>query len=391
MLSPLVDRAIADAKEHRHALLKFISANDAGLTGSHQCGFYLPREGGVWKLFTTHAPSKGRIDKSPVKILWPDGLTTSSVVTWYGNKTRSEYRLTRFGRGFSWLTPDLVGSLLILIPKSMSEFIAYVFDREDDIENLQAALGLQVVGTWAVYPSTESVESEDECVEKKFRAFVAALTALPKGIVFAERTREVLDECVAKLRSSPLDEQFLRWVQAEDGLFRMAERKVVQDRINRLFKTVDDFVSTALSILNARKSRAGKSLEYHFEHALRKSEIPFDPRPKVEDTVPDIIIPGKREYEDPSFPEKKLFMVGLKRTCKERWTQVLDEAPRIREKHILTIQEGISPAQLEKMHKSRVTLIVPRLLQKAYPRKTEISLIDIDEFIASVRSALAKP
>ena len=36
----------------------------------------------------------------------------------------------------------MVGDLLILIPKSLNEFIAYVLDYDEDIEELQSALSL---------------------------------------------------------------------------------------------------------------------------------------------------------------------------------------------------------------------------------------------------------
>ena len=54
MISPLGERAITDASKHGRAILKFISANDVGRTGSHQCGYYLPKH--RWKVFTEQPP-----------------------------------------------------------------------------------------------------------------------------------------------------------------------------------------------------------------------------------------------------------------------------------------------------------------------------------------------
>src|SRR5690348_15409028 len=111
MASPSCERAINDALTRGVAILKFVSANDVGLTRSHQWGFYLPKGG--WRSFTPYGPIKGRVDKHPVSVTWPDGRKTKSVVTWYGDKTRSEYRLTRFGRRFPWIAPEMVGRLLV--------------------------------------------------------------------------------------------------------------------------------------------------------------------------------------------------------------------------------------------------------------------------------------
>ena len=80
------------------------------LTGSHECGFYLPIS--VWQMYTPHAPVKGRNDKHPVSIVWQDGRRTDSVITWYG-AAKHEYRLTRFGKDFPFLNEDVVGDLLV--------------------------------------------------------------------------------------------------------------------------------------------------------------------------------------------------------------------------------------------------------------------------------------
>jgi len=124
MISSDCERAIHDAIAQGTALLKYISPNDVGATGSHQSGYYLPKK--LWSHFTPYGPVKGRNDDHPVDIVWPDGRTTNSVVKWYGTGTRSEYRITRFGRGFPWLKDGNIGNLLVLIPHTRDLFHAYV-------------------------------------------------------------------------------------------------------------------------------------------------------------------------------------------------------------------------------------------------------------------------
>src|SRR4051794_2908463 len=104
----------------------------------------------------------------------------------------------------------------------------------------------------------------------------------------------------------------------------------------------------------------------HVEHLLREAKVPFDCRPDIEGE-PDILIPGKAEYSDPHFPIDRLFMLGVKTTCKDRWRQVLNEAQRIQRKHLMTIQEGISKKQLLQMQQSNVSLVVPKRLHSRYP------------------------
>lgn len=70
------------------------------------------------------------------------------MVKWYGKGTRSEYRITRFGRDFPFLTPDSIGDLLVLVPHDKNTIHGYTLDRDEDIDELQAALGVDVIGTW---------------------------------------------------------------------------------------------------------------------------------------------------------------------------------------------------------------------------------------------------
>src|SRR5215471_10654967 len=119
-----VEAAVADALAAGKALCKIISRNDVGATGGHQCGFYLPKS--AWHMFTPQPPEKGVNHKSKVSIQWPEGITTDSVVDWYGKGTRSEYRLTRFGRQFPWLNEEYVGSLLVLVPVTLNAFKAHI-------------------------------------------------------------------------------------------------------------------------------------------------------------------------------------------------------------------------------------------------------------------------
>jgi len=81
-------------------------------------------------------------------------------------------------------------------------------------------------------------------------------------------------------------------------------------------------------------------------------------------------------------------MVGVKTTCKDRWRQVLSEAKRIKEKHIMTVQQGISKKQLNEMKSAGVQLVVPRDYHGQYPR-SDMRLLDIEEFVSLVRKRLA--
>lgn len=386
-MSPECAQALTDVRNAGKALLKFISPNDVDVTGAHQSGFYLPK--GVWQAFTPHPPERGVNRDHFVTVIWPDGLKTDSVVKWYG-QAKSEYRLTRFGRGFPWRRPDRLGDLLILIPLSLSLFHAHIVCSEDDIGDLQSGLGIEVIKQWTFYDRDAApVESEDQCLNRQFREFVELLDELPEVRRFSYATRDALLRCVPAFSESSTDARFLRLVQEEYTLYRMAEQKIWKPRIEHIFQTIDDFLITAQSILQARKSRAGRSLENHVETVLEGADIPHEMRPILDGTRPDIVIPGKASYDDPKYPTDKLLVLGIKHTCKDRWRQVLEEAPRVTHRYILTVQHGISSSQLDLMTEAGISLIVPSDLHEEYPRSHRRRLLTLDEFITHAKRMIA--
>jgi len=382
MATPLCEKAITEALNYGTAILKFISPNDVGVTGGHQCGFYLPKS--VWKIFTPHAPVKGRLDKHNVKILWQSQIATDSVVTWYGQGTRSEYRLTRFGRNFPFLIPDSVGDLLILIPKDRNNFLAYVFDLDDDIEEIIASLDVQPFERWSVYDkNAEEVIDDKSCLEKNFQTFAGTLESFPTGKIFSDATIKFINLCVSNFGQMSPDEALLECYNLEYRLFQIVERRICQTEISRLFKDIDDFLKTASSIMNRRKSRAGRSLENHVDYILNRENIPHEMQPDI-DGNPDIVIPDRKSYALASYPDDKLFIVGVKTTCKDRWRQVLNEGKRLNRKYIITLQPSISANQLKEMHESGIVLIVPERLKKDYPTNHPLEILSLEDFIKDV-------
>lgn len=381
MASHLAVRAIEDAVKHGKAIVKFLSANDVGATRSHQSGFLLPK--GAWELYSPHAPKKGQNLKSMVTVLWPNGSTTQSCVTWYG-RAKSEYRLTGgFDSEFPYIDSDSVGSLLVLVPVDHANFIAYVLDTDDDIADVQAALGLEIIEVWGVYHPAGMVqpETENQCIDRQFREFAARVEGWPRTGAISEATRTALQQCIRGYIRNTADAKLVDYMEKEFQLFKLVERQLCGPEIHRVFGSVDDFVRTASSIMNRRKSRAGWSLENHVASLLTEAGVPFAPRASEIDGEPDILIPSVDAYNDKSFPVERLCMVGVKTTCKDRWRQVLKEGKRIPSKHILTMQRGISAKQLLEMKTANVTLIVPEALQKHYPEVPGVKLVRVAEFI----------
>lgn len=390
MATDVCTRAIEDAVKSRLALLKFVSPNDLGLTGGHQKGFYLPNV--IYDIFTPCAPLRGTNSDFPVEIFWDDGTVTQSVVKWYG-VAKSEYRLTSFNRirAFPYLASDKVGSMLILVPKGLGRINAYMLSEDQDFEDLQATLGVEIVDRWALFGSEDakSYLAESECLDLRYSGFVNALKAFPSTLVFSEEVQAALIQCSRGFLDQIIDEQLIKLVRSEYDLFKLVESLLCKEEITRKFVAIDQFLEVAQSILQRRKSRAGKSLENHVEYLLQKAELPFERQSNVDGTKPDILIPGKSQYDDPNWPVEKLYVLGIKTTCKDRWRQVTQEAPRIPDKYILTLQNGVTGTQLEQMQRLKVKLVVPKELHSFYPRGSEGLVLSVGEFVEKVRKSFA--
>ena len=370
-------------------MLKFISPNDAGTTGSHQAGFYLPKT--AWQMYTPHPPLDGRNDKHEVTINWQGDIETQSVVTWYGRGTRSEYRLTRFGRGFPYLNDDYVGTLLVLIPLDISNFRAYILDTDDDILEVQVALGVEIVSGWGVYGETaQDVKEQDECLSRRFHDFKDGLDAFPSGVAFSEETRTALIECVSGFADWSADDKIIRSRDTEYELFKLVEQSICGPIIERGFRNIDEFVSAANSITNRRRARAGRSFENHIRFILRDAMIPFEHQPDI-DGRPDFVIPSADAYGDQSYPIDELFVIGAKTTSRERWRQLLDEGRRVPRKYFMTLQPNMSSRQYTAIVDANVRLVVPDSLHGGYPADTSADgILSVDEFIDVVRRTLGQ-
>jgi type II restriction enzyme len=388
MVSPFCEKAIEEAQRYGRAILKFISANDTGKTGSHQCGYYLPKT--LWQLYSPYPPTKGVNHDHVVTVdWWPSGQRTESCVKWYGNGTRSEYRLTRFGRDFPYLAYDIVGDLLVLVPRSETEFSAFVLSVEEDIDEIQTQLGVEIVQLWGAYVAGAIGEQSDsERIDRALRAFAASVSEFPTTVTMAGATQQILAANVDGFDDLAPDVALLELLETEYSLFKLVERQLCTPDMIRLFGSVDQFLATANSILQRRKSRAGKSMELHCQYVLSRAGVPFEAQPAI-DGEPDIVIPNKAAYDDLGFPAESIFRVGVKRTCKDRWRQITKEARRVSSRYIVTIQNGISLTQLRSMEDSGVTLVVPKPLHKGYPSEFRPKLLTLASFIERVRSTLS--
>lgn len=104
---------------------------------------------------------------------------------------------------------------------------------------------------------------------------------------------------------------------------------------------------------------------------------------------PDFLFPSLADYHNASFEAGKLTMLGVKSTCKDRWRQVLAEADRIQQKHLLTLETAISTQQTDEMTAKRLQLVVPSRLHETYTASQRSTLWNVAAFTDLVRQRQA--
>lgn len=384
----ILENAIQSAQQAEIAFSKFIKPNDTGKTGGHQAGFHLHKNS--WPLYFETPGEKGSNKDHYVTIRWHDDFETQSRFIYYGVGTRDEYRLTRFGRGFPFLTDDNVGDLLILVKKSQDFFEGYVLSSDDDIEDFFAALNISSTETNAIIPKQQG-QSEENKLLQCFMAYLRSLDVdFPSTIELATNARSCYLASFGispnQIKSNP-DREILNWLEVEFSLFKTIENDRYADIIRTPFPTVEELVKTANTILNRRKSRAGKSLEHHLEHVFRIFELMFQTQMTTENNKkPDFLFPNIESYNNASFDENKLILLASKTTCKDRWRQILNEADRIKTKHLFTLQQGISKNQLQEMTEYGVQLVVPKAYLSSFPTEHRASILTLEQFVKYVNA-----
>jgi hypothetical protein len=165
--------------------------------------------------------------------------------------------------------------------------------------------------------------------------------------------------------------------------------EILSDIIQHGFKTMEEFLTRAQSIIQRRRSRGGTSLELQVRQIMLEEKLvegrDFESQAKTEgERTPDFIFPSRAAYLDPAFPGDRLRMLAVKSTCKDRWRQVLTEAKRVPQKHLLTLQEGVSENQFQEMQDAGIRLVVPEPLTKKFPATVRPHLVKLTDFIDEV-------
>ena len=389
--------------------VKRLSGNDTLANGSHQAGPYIAREF-LFQVF----PAINRTDiKNPD--VWFDLYVDSNAdhrkvrAVYYNNAlfggTRNEARLTNFGgQSSALLDPDSTGALAVFAfpldnAGAATNCYVWVCQHETEEDLVEDRVGPVDPGKFLVWSPVQTAANlsllgaapHTSCWLEPADMPPAWLTDFPAAVEIVRKSVEL-----RPLATLPPDQRLMKRRECEFELFRSVEQAVELPHIYAGFATVDDFVSRAQTILQRRKKRAGQSLELHtreiFVEERLVENVHFSWQPVSEGSKkPDFLFPSQAAYQDASFPASGLRMLAVKTTCKDRWRQILNEADRIPNKHLLTLQEGVSVSQFEEMTGAGVQLVVPAQRVESFPAAVQPHLQTLESFIGDVRLLTVSP
>lgn len=386
--------------------VKRLSGNDTRANNSHQAGPYIPKE-----LLFEVLPTLNRDDVENPDVrfnVYVDSHADYREVraVYYNSKRykrqgngRDETRLTNWGGSKSaLLDPESTGALTIFafaVGQDVEpQCHVWVCRHETEEDLVEDRIGPVEPGKSFVQPIGGVIQVDLFTTTAAVRASCwltpaqipsAWLAKFPSGA-------EIIAKAAKFQSHSGLmpDLRLMKRRACEYEIFRSVEEAVELPLIKAGFVDIDGFISRAQTILQRRKSRAGRSLELQAREIFVEEKLvegtDFSHQPESEPgKSPDFLFPSEAAYKDIHYPPEKLRMLAVKTTMKDRWRQILNEANRVEHKHLLTLQEGISESQFREMVDAKVKLVVPKPIIDKFPVSVQPHIQTLESFIGDMR------
>ncbi len=337
-------------------------------------------------------------------------IIEDGFLTWYDarQKARRERGVMRYEYRLYFPTNQVsqyanAGDILVLAKRPDNTLLAIIAEAETTIaKQIQWLFGFSEV-LHLGFSIREELESEQDRVEFASRFILENIGVavqvteetwldkilekfggkFPTTREFSAFSRSTLSEVNPQ---EGQDAALMAWMEREEILFRTLEKHLIGERLSQGFDgDVDGFISFSLSVQNRRKSRVGLALENHLEILFQECGARYTRTPKTENkSKPDFIFPGIEEYRNPEYDLHALTMLGVKSSCKDRWRQVLSEADRIKNKHLLTLEAAISKNQTDEMKAKNLQLVLPKELHRSYSKEQQAWLLNVSQFMELV-------
>lgn len=371
---------------------KRLSANDTGLTRSHQVGIYLPKEV-AFPLLHIPYPLPADFDQVNPDRHWDyrlvsHGQQSDLRLIYYNQGTRNECRITGFGgKSSAMLDPENTSAVVVFAFRDDGRLEVWLARDPEQADLIEGRVGPVVPGIPVHRHIVDGQLRLDELLPRE--ACDVSLADLPStwGMDFPPPVA-ITAETVRRIPPANLDpdSRLLRRYECEFRIFRIVEEAHVLPTIRGGFTEVDPFLSFASSVMNRRKNRAGRSLELHVEAILSEERIVYTPQAVTEPgSKVDFLFPSLTHYQQADPEDPTLHILAVKTTLKDRWRQVLEEARKIRRKHLFTLDEGVSLPQYQAIKATGLELVVPQRNVAKFPEPVRLDLLTLSKFLDLVR------
>jgi hypothetical protein len=373
---------------------KRLSPNDTGLTKSNQVGPYIPKPV-AFPLLGLEPAAKPDADVSRMWNYWLVSHDQRNELRLVYYMSKNECRLTRFGgRRSPVQDPENTSRLMVFAFRDDGSTLQGWLARSDDEEELIQDWTGQVVPGFPI--RRRVVEGQlrlDELFAVPADACNCAMSDLPShwALEFPAPTA-LTAEAVSRmgLHDQDVDSRLMRRFECEYSIFRTVEEAHVLPKVSSGFRGVDAFVQVAMSVINRRKSRAGRSLELQLATVFDEERITYERQVMTETgSTVDFLFPSLDRYYNASHGDPDVRMLAVKTTLRDRWRQVLQEGRKIEPKHLFTMDEAVTIPQYQDMKSRGVLLVVPQRRVASYPPPIRTDVLTLGRFVELVRAKAA--
>lgn len=370
---------------------KRLAPNDTGLTKSHQVGPYIPKPVG-FPLLDLPPTARPEDDKERLWKYWLVSHDQRGELRLIYYKSKDECRLTRFGGKASPIQDPENTSRILILAFRMDGVLEGWLARSDEDENIiEDRIGQVVPGIPVQRRVIDGQLRLDELFATTTEVCDCTMADLPPawGMEFPAPI-SLSAEAVRRFGGGHLDPdtRLMRRFECEYRIFRTVEEAHVLPTVAGGFPRVEEFVSVAMSVINRRKSRAGRSLELQLATVFEEETVPFESQVTTEPgSVVDFLFPSLDRYQAAAAGDTGIHLLAVKTTLKDRWRQVLQEGRKVSPKHLFTLDEGVTLATYQDMKSRGVQLVVPQRRVAHFPEVVRNDVLTLGGFLDLVKGA----
>lgn len=385
--------------------LKKLSRNDTSWAddkGKHQAGIYIPRLIRESNFFPTLVArhDKPHILQANCATFWPQtGEHKNSGLRHYTNKGSETHFTVIPHELFKELNPAswLLGGRLTERVADASYWFMVIDSTSDDAELLETALDIKAdFHHEIIEPSTflraraldrdasaDLIEQINDAIKRgTLHELLEAFVHLPSPSKLAEEAQATYfrSKNLASLDpfmiDAPGDAVMTISRDYEYQIFKSYElrRRAVEvvsalgryaDLASSVVKGFTDLDRIFLSASQQRKTRAGRSFEYHLATLLKTGKVRFEEQAILGVRRPDFVLPDRhsmRLKEERAYNDAAI--LSAKTTLRERWKQITHERFNCAI-FLATVDDRVSNQALDEMQAADITLVVPESLKSS--------------------------